>query len=694
MPHTAPPQPHQPVPMKASPKVHEKRLPAQGTSEKLLAKEPRRPSSGAIIAKSAATPQVSSHLETLPLLILVAEDCFAKANAAAQQVARSMTAEEVAEHHRMVATGLGCLDVALKSNKLFPRLEARLCLRYASILIAETTNIMEAETTLTRGIAVCDKHRFLDLKYNSQFLLMKTLYQRNPKAAFKSIESHIADCTTFGHVPWIYAFRFLKAAFHLQSGTAADHHAIDNLRKIAGIAHQRGDKAIFVMAMLLEGLAHLSTLKDDWATRVQMCIAQASKLQLDDSFHSPQTDVLLLLLDLACSLHQKTHQLSAQKLGTLQKKLEELKQSQDWATQSGEMLLPVNRMQNPSYLHTIGRDTKAVVQPGRQVDGVDYLVLSTLGKQEAWALAYVFNGIVAHYKASTPGRSSSIWGEAVRLLEESKHVSPPQTLPEALKQADWARELACYAHILTGLQASTLSDWAKVKSCLQTVQESKPHPRVLKVLTLYLEGVFYQGTARLEKATEIWKDSTFEMDWTGAPKNGASRIEMELSILAALNRLWVLQEPNQRDDAEAAELIDLLRPICEDNPDQEIRTVYNLVLSSINLGPNNALSINQVKRHIQQSLSGAQQTCNTMYLAIALNIMRARLFENVVGEQALKSARAGSAQARKSGNVLWMSVAEGMLAQSYEMQGALEEARASREAGVRLANEAYAKTQI
>jgi hypothetical protein len=96
-------------------------------------------------------------LETLPLLLLVAEDCFEKANAAAQQVARSMTANDVAEHHKLVATGLGCLDVALKSNKLWPRLEARLCLRYAGILIEETTNIMDAETTLTRGIAVCEK---------------------------------------------------------------------------------------------------------------------------------------------------------------------------------------------------------------------------------------------------------------------------------------------------------------------------------------------------------------------------------------------------------------------------------------------------------------------------------------------------------------------------------------------------------
>ncbi len=139
------------------------------------------------------------------------------------------------------------------------------------------------------------------------------------------------------------------------------------------------------MTMLLEGLAHLSTMKDDWATRVQMCIAQASKLQFDESIRTPQTDVLLLLLDLACSMHQKTYQISAQKLSALQKRLEELKQSPDWSSQSGEMLLPIHRMQNSQQIVTA--DTRAVLRPGD--DGMDYLVLSTLGKQEAWALAYV-----------------------------------------------------------------------------------------------------------------------------------------------------------------------------------------------------------------------------------------------------------------------------------------------------------------
>jgi hypothetical protein len=155
------------------------------------------------------------------------------------------------------------------------------------------------------------------------------------------------------------------------------------LRKIAGIATQRDDKAIFVMAMILEGLAHLSSKKDDWITRVQACIAGAAKLQLNDDVHIPQMDVLLLLLDIACSLHQKTPKILKQKMDSLQARLEELRHSPEWATLTDEVLLPIHHL--PNAPTTISNDTREILRLGE--GNIDYLVLSTLGKQEAYALA-------------------------------------------------------------------------------------------------------------------------------------------------------------------------------------------------------------------------------------------------------------------------------------------------------------------
>ncbi len=137
------------------------------------------------------------------------------------------------------------------------------------------------------------------------------------------------------------------------------------------------------MATLLEGLAVLASRKDDWATRVQTCIAQASKLQLDAAVHIPQIGILLLLLDLACSLQQKNPAMYGQKLSALQARLEELKNAPDWASVSAEVLLPIRCP--PNLPSTISPDTRAILRPG--ADNVDYLVLSALGKQEAFAVA-------------------------------------------------------------------------------------------------------------------------------------------------------------------------------------------------------------------------------------------------------------------------------------------------------------------
>ncbi len=262
-----------------------------------------------------------------------------------------------------------------------------------------------------------------------------------------------------------------------------------------------------------------------------------------------------------------------------------------------------------------------------------------------------------------------------------------------LKRVGWATELICYSQVLIGLQAATLSDWALVKKCLQTIQEAQPSPGFLDMMMLYLSGVFKQGTAKLAEALEIWKDPRFQLTRNSEAKASGNQV---LSILAALNRLWIMQSSMHKNDAETAELMDLLRPVCEDkdNPDVEIRTAYHLVFASVQVSGTASSTIQDVKRHIQSALGGAQATMNTQFLSMALNIMRCRLFENVIGEQTVKSAKAGCTQAKKAGNVLWMSVAEGMLAQSYEMQGAMREAKAASESAVRLAYEAHEKTKV
>ncbi len=105
------------------------------------------------------------------LLVSLAEEYFEAAHKLAPQVSRAMASLDVDEYEALIATGLGCLDTALKRVKLGPRMEARIRLRYAGVLLEETENSMEAETTLSKGISLCERVQIsLLLLYKAKFL--------------------------------------------------------------------------------------------------------------------------------------------------------------------------------------------------------------------------------------------------------------------------------------------------------------------------------------------------------------------------------------------------------------------------------------------------------------------------------------------------------------------------------------------
>ncbi len=105
----------------------------------------------------APLPPTNTQPDTASLLIALAEEYFQAAHELAPAAALSMTVADVEAYEGLIATGLGCLDTALKRVKLQPRVEANIRLRYAGVLFEETENSMEAETALTRGIALCER---------------------------------------------------------------------------------------------------------------------------------------------------------------------------------------------------------------------------------------------------------------------------------------------------------------------------------------------------------------------------------------------------------------------------------------------------------------------------------------------------------------------------------------------------------
>lgn len=264
----------------------------------------------------------------------------------------------------------------------------------------------------------------------------------------------------------------------------------------------------------------------------------------------------------------------------------------------------------------------------------------------------------------------------------------------AIEQAKWRSEVGCYIHTLIALISATRTQWAKVRDCIQKIEALRPKPGVgrLSLLVLYVKGTYYQGTGSLDQADQIFSDPCFDFTQpNNASPGNTGTAPSEVALLAALNRIWIMQEPSRRDDQQTQELLDKVRPYCADHPDIDIRTAFNLVAAAIETTP--PQSIQTVKRHISTGLKFAQAANNTQLLGVALNLMRSCLFENVVGDQAVKSAKAGRAQAQKAGNLLWMSVGEGMLAQTEETQGQVVEAERLRASGTAHANEAFLKPE-
>lgn len=110
------------------------------------------------VARSPSIPSQPA-LDHPSILIHVADECLVKAQEGALRLASSCSPEALSEYHKLVATGLACLEAAISSKKLSPRIEAKARLRYAGIVVEETENLMDAETMLTKGIALADKVR-------------------------------------------------------------------------------------------------------------------------------------------------------------------------------------------------------------------------------------------------------------------------------------------------------------------------------------------------------------------------------------------------------------------------------------------------------------------------------------------------------------------------------------------------------
>ena len=226
-----------------------------------------------------------------------------------------------------------------------------------------------------------------------------------------------------------------------------------------------------------------------------------------------------------------------------------------------------------------------------------------------------------------------------------------------------------------------ISDWTETKRHLDALkttlrQLEAPLTGPLGHLALYFDGVYHQGIGDLDTALKIFGDAKFNLNTAKSTTlTPASQVERDLSILAALSTLWMSQAKEPKDLDQNAAMKEALEPICANHANMDIRTAFHLIAATCETDP--PIQLIDIKHRLKVALAYANTTTNVQLLCICLSIMCNRFFRGVVGPQAEKSAKAASVQATRTGNALWVSVTDGMLARCYEVQGKLQDAQAT-----------------
>ncbi|PQE16549.1 cohesin loading factor protein [Rutstroemia sp. NJR-2017a BBW] len=281
-------------------------------------------------------------------------------------------------------------------------------------------------------------------------------------------------------------------------------------------------------------------------------------------------------------------------------------------------------------------------------------------------------------------------GKAMRFLKEGlarinadtrSSKSPSARLSELVTKQQWRGQMLCYLNLYVAFCAAAVADWPLVKESMRSMTAAAEKFEVpligcLGKLALYLEGVYYQGSGDLKAALDVFANDAFR--FADIPySTSEQRVERDIALLAALNSLLILQDPQWQDPLE---------PYCSDHPNKDIQTAFSLIRATTKTS--SAAMIHETKNHLAMALNRAKATANTQFLCLVLSIMCSKFFNNCVGDQAEKSALAARRHAELSKNKLWMSVSGGLLAQFYDISDKRAEAQATLSEACILAHEA------
>jgi hypothetical protein len=213
------------------------------------------------------------------------------------------------------------------------------------------------------------------------------------------------------HVPWIYAFRFLRVSLSLHM--ADSHHellaALHHLRALSSLAERQGDSAVFVTCATLEAMINMRMGSADSMEQVQRAIASARSLQLQPAVKNlVQIWTMIDSIDLSCSLIQGNPEHAATKSMALQHVMDNLLDSSSWSD-DGTFAIPLTTRGDP-----LAESTNGIFQTSK--DGKNCVVFAWLNLRDLYTLNFLISGIASQLKSITDHKSEQYINEGIKMI--------------------------------------------------------------------------------------------------------------------------------------------------------------------------------------------------------------------------------------------------------------------------------------
>ncbi|KAH8726108.1 cohesin loading factor-domain-containing protein [Phaeosphaeriaceae sp. PMI808] len=617
--------------------------------------------------KHAHPPSKSLPADLSILLLSAADEYIAAARGLGAAVVRYQQEADVRQYYKLMSTGMACMDTVLRDFSMVPRDEAKLRLRYASLLVEETDNTTEIDDVLSKQISLCGRCRLQDLKYASIHLQARYQFKTNHRAALKALDKPITEAEAFQHIAWVYAFRFLKVSLALQvPGRVESVLALQQLHAILGHAEKRGDRAVYVACSALEAMVHLRSGVSDRLEQAQRAIAAARSLQLQVSAKQLGSfGTLIDMIDVACGIQHGSPD-GRKSNGLIETIMDEKNDS--FRSEDGMFTVLVER----SFGGSLTYDTGGIFR--KNSDGRDELVFAWLPKEDLRTLCFHISAL----DRNIHDKGFIYMKEAHQRSLGAQKRSVPYIVPisTAFTQIDWNRMLDWHSMFTIGLIACFREDQAVADNALAILRKRAAKPsnndqeNSTRALS-YLSAIMDQRSGSMHAALRTYSSDALRLP----ERSSSANAKTDFAILAALNKLLIIRSPGHPQYNTTNQLLLELQPYCENHPNQYIRMAYRLVHAISSLDA----PINRQKTLLQSATNRGNEvlrsTQNREFVIMALCYFTKSFFADQVGEKSIQAIRATRQNAKLNLKPLWMAVSFGLCMSTYERNGLIQEAQ-------------------